>query len=425
MSGGVLAKLLEARHARDGRIGREELPHQDLHALNHISSRGGGGSAHVPPTEKLYAWNMLTPLLARIGVRITGDDRTLITAGDEDVALGVLTELRARLAPGNPPRAEAQARASADRAAPQQQHQKQQQQHQQQQPYVQAPAQARQPSYADSPARRATPPSRSAEERRGEREQAPSRLQREARGPPPEWRGYLARILKDQSGLTQEQADRATGGGGCEGLRAMLMSAPGAIPWGAGGALSFLKTVVAGAGELVAAGGREVDAAHTAVHWGMYAPAREIVLWSFRAAANVAAERRVTDGGGSARTSAWLSGRGEGAGSVTPLDGVVAGVRRHGDTAAAAIAVLENAAEERLGALLSADLLAAAKTTGGQGAGVEVVARIVSGLRNAPNARAALLLQKGLGPLLRRAVEEARAVGVSDRGSAEVLSKLP
>jgi hypothetical protein len=182
MSGGIVAKLLEGRHQREGRLGREELPHNELHALSHVSNRN---AANVAPAEKLYAWNMLTPMLARVGVRLSADDRTLITAGDEDVAAFVLSELRERLAPSGQGRAESNPRQASERApvlqqlqqlhqvrqlqpTPPQQPQQPPPPQQQQQPTPPQPQpqpQMRHPLQAEAPSHRSTPLSSGAEER--------------------------------------------------------------------------------------------------------------------------------------------------------------------------------------------------------------------------------------------------------------------
>jgi hypothetical protein len=439
MSGGIVAKLLEGRLQREGRLGREELPRDELHALSHVSDRN---AANVAPAEKLYAWNMLTPMLARVGVRLSADDRTLITAGDEDVAAFVLSELRERLAPSGQGRAESNSRQASERAPALQQLQQLQQvrqlqptppppPQQQQQPTPPQPPpqpQMRHPLQAEAPSHRATPLSSGAEERYqgggyGERAPLPAR----PRAPPPEWRSCLARMLQQGGGLSAEDAAEATGGEACEVLRAMLMQAPGrrpAVAWGAGGAHGFLEAVASGAGELVRAAGREADEAASAAAWGMFARERAVVLWSFRAAAAIAAERRVADGGSDARTAAWLLGEWRGAGGAAPIDGVVAGVRQHPDTVVGALAVLEHATETRLGAVVSGELCDAAARPGGAAgqdaaAGVGVVAVLVEGLRLAPRARATLVRQGGVGPLLRRAVDEARAGGAAEPRAAE------
>jgi hypothetical protein len=50
-------------------------------ALKQIAAqrRHGLGSGNAP-SERLYSWNMLSPLLARLRVSLSADDKTLIVA---------------------------------------------------------------------------------------------------------------------------------------------------------------------------------------------------------------------------------------------------------------------------------------------------------------------------------------------------------
>ena len=53
-------------------------------------------------SERLYVWNLLSPIMARVGVPMSTDDKALIVAGDEEVAMSVLEDLRTKLPLGAP-----------------------------------------------------------------------------------------------------------------------------------------------------------------------------------------------------------------------------------------------------------------------------------------------------------------------------------
>lgn len=48
-------------------------------------------------SERLYVWNLLSSIMSRVGVPMSTDDKALIVAGDEEVAMSVLEDLRMRL----------------------------------------------------------------------------------------------------------------------------------------------------------------------------------------------------------------------------------------------------------------------------------------------------------------------------------------
>lgn len=94
MSGQVVAKILAGRIAELGNAGGNLTAEARL--LKQVAAQrvlGPGGSA---PSERLYSWNLLSPVLARLRVGLSDDDKTLIVAGDEEVRPPALRCLRAR-----------------------------------------------------------------------------------------------------------------------------------------------------------------------------------------------------------------------------------------------------------------------------------------------------------------------------------------
>lgn len=83
MSGALVSQILVGR--------REELQlggaggDNEVRLLKQVASQRGQGSGNAP-SERLYSWNMLSPLLARLRVSLSADDKTLIVAGDEEVS---------------------------------------------------------------------------------------------------------------------------------------------------------------------------------------------------------------------------------------------------------------------------------------------------------------------------------------------------
>jgi len=57
----------------------------EVRLLKQVASQRRQGSGNAP-SERLYSWNMLSPLLARLRVSLSADDKTLIVAGDEEVS---------------------------------------------------------------------------------------------------------------------------------------------------------------------------------------------------------------------------------------------------------------------------------------------------------------------------------------------------
>jgi hypothetical protein len=82
MSGQLVAKIL-AGHIPDvgGAGGSAEAKVLKQVAAKHGQGPGAGNA----PSERLYSWNMLSPVLARLRVSLSADDKTLIVAGDEEV----------------------------------------------------------------------------------------------------------------------------------------------------------------------------------------------------------------------------------------------------------------------------------------------------------------------------------------------------
>jgi len=81
MSGQAVAKVLAGRMSELGSDAAAEV-----RLLKQLAAqRGQGVGSGNAPSERLYSWNMLSPLLARFGVGLSADDKTLIVAGDEEV----------------------------------------------------------------------------------------------------------------------------------------------------------------------------------------------------------------------------------------------------------------------------------------------------------------------------------------------------
>jgi hypothetical protein len=76
----------------------------ETRALKQIAAqRGHGLGAGNAPSERLYSWNMLSPVLARLRVSLSADDKTLIVSSsatsqdahcDEDIVVNMLQEIK-------------------------------------------------------------------------------------------------------------------------------------------------------------------------------------------------------------------------------------------------------------------------------------------------------------------------------------------
>ena len=86
MSGQVVAKILAGRVAELGDPGGN--PTAEARLLKQVAAqRSAGPGGGAAPSERLYSWNLLSPVLARLRVGLSDDDKTLIVAGDEEVRL--------------------------------------------------------------------------------------------------------------------------------------------------------------------------------------------------------------------------------------------------------------------------------------------------------------------------------------------------
>ena len=84
MSGQIVAKVLAGRVSELGDASGD--PAAELRLLKQVAAqRGMGPNSGNAPSERLYSWNMLSPVLARLRVNLSPDDKTLIVAGDEEV----------------------------------------------------------------------------------------------------------------------------------------------------------------------------------------------------------------------------------------------------------------------------------------------------------------------------------------------------
>lgn len=85
MSGQLVAKILIGHMPDLGGAGGGEQAAEAKVLKQVAAQRGQGPGAGNAPSERLYAWNMLAPVLVRLRVSLSADDKTLIVAGDEEV----------------------------------------------------------------------------------------------------------------------------------------------------------------------------------------------------------------------------------------------------------------------------------------------------------------------------------------------------
>lgn len=97
LSGNLVAKVLARHFQRTSGKNGLGLPGGDAATLQRLAQNQLPSAA---PSERLYTWNALGPVLDRLGVDLTFDDKSLIVAGDEEVAMNVLGELRRKIAAG-------------------------------------------------------------------------------------------------------------------------------------------------------------------------------------------------------------------------------------------------------------------------------------------------------------------------------------
>jgi hypothetical protein len=97
MSGQIVAKILAGHLPSLGGVAGSDMA-AETRALKQIAAqRGHGLGAGNAPSERLYSWNMLSPVLARLRVSLSADDKTLIVAGDENIVVNMLQELKSRI----------------------------------------------------------------------------------------------------------------------------------------------------------------------------------------------------------------------------------------------------------------------------------------------------------------------------------------
>ena len=97
MSGQIVAKILAGHLPSLGSVAGSEVA-AETRALKQIAAqRGHGLGSGNAPSERLYSWNMLSPVLARLRVSLSADDKTLIVAGEEDIVVNMLQELKSRI----------------------------------------------------------------------------------------------------------------------------------------------------------------------------------------------------------------------------------------------------------------------------------------------------------------------------------------
>ena len=97
MSGQIVAKILAGHLPSLGGVAGSDMA-AEIRALKQIAAqRGHGLGSGNAPSERLYSWNMLSPVLARLRVSLSADDKTLIVAGDEDIVVNMLQELKSRI----------------------------------------------------------------------------------------------------------------------------------------------------------------------------------------------------------------------------------------------------------------------------------------------------------------------------------------
>jgi len=97
MSGQIVAKSLAGHLPSLGGVAGSDVA-AETRALKQIAAqRGHGLGSGNAPSERLYSWNMLSPVLARLRVSLSADDKTLIVAGDEDIVVNMLQELKSRI----------------------------------------------------------------------------------------------------------------------------------------------------------------------------------------------------------------------------------------------------------------------------------------------------------------------------------------
>ena len=86
MSGQTVAHILSGRFHELGGEPAGGDPAAEARLIKQLAAqRGQGAASGNAPSERLYSWNMLSPVLARLGVNLSADDKTLIVAGDEEV----------------------------------------------------------------------------------------------------------------------------------------------------------------------------------------------------------------------------------------------------------------------------------------------------------------------------------------------------
>ena len=79
----VMSGQLVARVLLKPELGLGAADVQLLEQLASMSTQRLG--ARNVPSERLYAWGVLSSILARLGFSLSTDDKTLIVAGDEEV----------------------------------------------------------------------------------------------------------------------------------------------------------------------------------------------------------------------------------------------------------------------------------------------------------------------------------------------------
>lgn len=115
VSGRIVARVLGSRfdHKRivRARVGglideghTDKVEQKDILLLQQLGSAGfSQGDRGALPFNRLYTWNAVAPILSKLNLSITAEDKTLMVAGDEEVALRTLEELVTELE-GRPPK---------------------------------------------------------------------------------------------------------------------------------------------------------------------------------------------------------------------------------------------------------------------------------------------------------------------------------
>ncbi|EKX52591.1 hypothetical protein GUITHDRAFT_161228, partial [Guillardia theta CCMP2712] len=98
MSGRLMASIMLKALGNKQPLMKDQ---NSIQNLRNVSMQQQPNDNHqLAASERLYVWNILSSLLNRIKISISGDEKSLIIAGDEDIAVGLLLEIMKKSSEG-------------------------------------------------------------------------------------------------------------------------------------------------------------------------------------------------------------------------------------------------------------------------------------------------------------------------------------